>query len=42
LGSGFGHGTINQVLPLGTQASLDFISKEEASLKIQTNKSAYI
>lgn len=41
LGRGFGHGAINQILPLGTLSSLEFISKEEATLKISTHKSAY-
>ena len=41
LGTGFGHGLINQVLPLGTLASLEFKCREEAVLKISTNKSAY-
>ncbi len=40
LNSSFGHGAVNQVLPLGTRTTLTFNSDGNAIIKASTNKSA--
>ena len=39
--SGFGHGPVNQVLPLGTKSTLQFTQDGKAILKCSVNQSAY-
>jgi len=39
--SGFGHGPVNQMLPLGTRATLAFTAQGTALLKASVNRSAY-
>ncbi len=39
--SGFGHGPVNQVLPLGTKSTLQFTQDGKAILKCSVNQSGY-
>jgi muramoyltetrapeptide carboxypeptidase len=39
--SGFGHGPVNHVLPLGTKSTLEFTQDGKAILKCSVNQSAY-
>jgi|GEM_PF-2787426 len=41
LNPGFGHGDVNQVLPLGTLTTLTFKSDGHANITVSPNKSAY-
>lgn len=41
LNPSFGHGPINQVLPLGTKTTLEFLTDGSATIKVSTNQSGY-